>query len=335
MAFQFPWTNLHELNLDWFLSKFKQFTDNFLQTTATAESIPYNAQPSVTVTGGELDDDTDIVNPFNFHFKIPQGMGILSLTITYNVTDDDTQPISGWTTTKPAVNPGQYLWIKQTIILQNGVGQSYTYFVYYPVDGTITDIDEYPTENSNHAVTSGGVWSWFDQVSNNFAWREASNTASRAYAVNDYVVINGALCKITAQVANGGTLTENVNYTVISGNGGLGAELSDINNQLSLNLTRTRRMNAIAGALTATITARYRTVSILVIGYDQQEKTILGVISADTNASQQKIAFTQLGTSTRTYNVSLSGNVITFIAPKYTSINLMFNNEEISSITVA
>lgn len=73
MAFQFPWTNLHELNLDWFLSKFKQFTNNYLGTTATAESVPYNAQPTVTVTGGELDDDTDIVDPFTFNFKIPAG----------------------------------------------------------------------------------------------------------------------------------------------------------------------------------------------------------------------------------------------------------------------
>lgn len=73
MAFQFPWTNLHELNLDWFLSKFKQFTDNYLATTATAESVPYTDAPSVTVTGGELDDDTDIVDPFTFNFKIPAG----------------------------------------------------------------------------------------------------------------------------------------------------------------------------------------------------------------------------------------------------------------------
>ena len=70
MAFQFPWTNFHELNLDWFLSKFKQFTDNYLGTTATAESVPYGTQPTVTVTGGELDDDTDIVDPFTFNFKI-------------------------------------------------------------------------------------------------------------------------------------------------------------------------------------------------------------------------------------------------------------------------
>lgn len=73
MAFQFPWTNLHELNLDWFLSKFKQFTNNYLGTTATAESVPNGTPPSVTVTGGELDDDTDIVDPFTFNFKIPAG----------------------------------------------------------------------------------------------------------------------------------------------------------------------------------------------------------------------------------------------------------------------
>lgn len=244
MAFQFPWTNFHELNLDWFLSKFKQFTNNFLETTATAESVPYDAQPSVTVTGGELDDDTDIVNPFNFHFKIPTGMGILSLTITYNVTDDDTQPSTGWSNTKPAVNPGQYLWIRQTIILQNGVGQSYTYFVYYPVDGTTPtiDIDDYPTEDSHNAVSSGGVFTalndWAELMgqwtANKIAWTENGNTASRAYNVGDFVVITGNMAIITASVANGATLTENVNYKVIEiSGGGFNNIVQDISNQVA------------------------------------------------------------------------------------------------------
>lgn len=231
MAFQFPWTNFHELNLDWFLSKFKQFVNNFLETTATAESVPYGTLPSVTVTGGSLDDDTDIVDPFNFHFKIPAGMGISSLTITYNVTNTDTQPSAGWTTTKPAVNPGQYLWIRQTIILQNGIGKSYTYFVYYPVDGTITNIDAHPTENSSNAVSSGGVWSdltsLYNLTSDNFAWVETTNTASRDYNTGDYVIINGVLCTITASVANGGTLTEGANYSEIGGSGGIGQRIID------------------------------------------------------------------------------------------------------------
>ena len=71
MAFQFPWTNLHELNLDWMLSKFKQFIGDFTGTTATVELIPTSEQPSVEVTGGELDDDTDIIDPFTFKFKLP------------------------------------------------------------------------------------------------------------------------------------------------------------------------------------------------------------------------------------------------------------------------
>lgn len=71
MAFNFPWTNLHELNLDWMLSKFKQFIGDFTGTTATVELIPTSEQPSVEVTGGELDDDTDIIDPFTFKFKLP------------------------------------------------------------------------------------------------------------------------------------------------------------------------------------------------------------------------------------------------------------------------
>lgn len=51
----------------------------------------------------------------------------------------------------------------------------------------------------------------------NLAWVENSSTASRAYSVGNYVTINGVLCKITAAVANGGTLTKNTNYTTVTG----------------------------------------------------------------------------------------------------------------------
>ena len=51
----------------------------------------------------------------------------------------------------------------------------------------------------------------------NLAWVENSSTASRAYSVGDYVTINGVLCKITASVASGGTLTKNTNYTTVTG----------------------------------------------------------------------------------------------------------------------
>lgn len=225
MAFNFPWTNFHELNLDWFLSKFKQFTNNFLGTTATAESVPYNAQPSVTVTGGDLDDDTDIVDPFTFHFKIPQGMGILSATQYYNVSNTSTEPVSGWTVSQPVVNPGQYLWIRLTIIFQNGNGQSFTYYIKSP-DLTM---DLVPTENSDNPVTSGGLYDVFQsyadrimQDEHNLAFVESSSTASKDYIRNDYFLNeNNDLCRITATVAEGATLIENTNYVVINNDGGL------------------------------------------------------------------------------------------------------------------
>ena len=75
MAFNFPWTNLHELNLDWFLSKFKQFTDNYTGMTADVEYIPASDDPEVIVTGGDLDDDPTVSDPFNFHFKLPASGG--------------------------------------------------------------------------------------------------------------------------------------------------------------------------------------------------------------------------------------------------------------------
>lgn len=225
MAFQFPWTNLHELNLDWFLSKFKQFIDNFLGTTATAESVPYGTQPTVTVTGGELDDDTDITDPFTFHFKIPAGMGILSVTQYYNVSNTNVEPVSGWTLSEPVVNPGQYLWIRLTIIFQNGNGQSFTYSIKSP---DIT-MDTVPTENSINPVTSGGLYDVFrtyaqriTQDEHNLAYVEDSDTATKDYITNDYFINkNNDLCRITATVAEGATLTEGVNYVVINDVGGL------------------------------------------------------------------------------------------------------------------
>ena len=61
----------------------------------------------------------------------------------------------------------------------------------------------------------------------NLAYVENSTTASRAYSVGNYVIINGVLCKITAAVANGGTLTSGTNYTAV-GSGGFANNLEGI-----------------------------------------------------------------------------------------------------------
>lgn len=57
-----------------------------------------------------------------------------------------------------------------------------------------------------------------DRQDNNLAYVETTSTASRAYSVNNYFInSDGVLCRITASVASGGTLTVGTNYTVVTG----------------------------------------------------------------------------------------------------------------------
>lgn len=69
MAFKYPWTNLHELNLDWILSQIRQLTKQiakFTGLTASAHSVPYGSGPTVDITGGTGND------PYNLDFGIPE-----------------------------------------------------------------------------------------------------------------------------------------------------------------------------------------------------------------------------------------------------------------------
>ena len=69
MAFNYPWTNLHELNLNWILNQIRQLTkqvSKFVNLTASAHSVPYGTNPTVDVTGGTGND------PYNLDFGIPE-----------------------------------------------------------------------------------------------------------------------------------------------------------------------------------------------------------------------------------------------------------------------
>lgn len=69
MAFNYPWTNLHELNLNWILNQIRQLSkqvSKFVNLTATAHSVPYGEDPTVEVTGGTGND------PYNLDFGIPE-----------------------------------------------------------------------------------------------------------------------------------------------------------------------------------------------------------------------------------------------------------------------
>ena len=69
MAFNYPWTNLHELNLNWILNQIRLLSkqiSKFVNLTATAHSVPYGEEPTVEVTGGTGSD------PYNLDFGIPE-----------------------------------------------------------------------------------------------------------------------------------------------------------------------------------------------------------------------------------------------------------------------
>lgn len=62
----------------------------------------------------------------------------------------------------------------------------------------------------------------------NIATVESTNKASKAYAKGDYLVYEGTLYKVTANIANGGTLTVGTNITATSA----GGELTSLNDSL-------------------------------------------------------------------------------------------------------
>lgn len=68
---RWPWTNLHELNLDWIIQKMKELIDRVDAfgdriSVGSVETLPAGQAASVTVIGG-LDDG------LTFDFQIPRG----------------------------------------------------------------------------------------------------------------------------------------------------------------------------------------------------------------------------------------------------------------------
>ena len=61
------------------------------------------------------------------------------------------------------------------------------------------------------------------------AWVETSTTASQAYEVGDFLVYSGVLYKVTAAIAQGGTITVGTNVAATD----TGSELTDLNDSIS------------------------------------------------------------------------------------------------------
>ena len=118
----FPYTNTHELNLDWILEELKKLTEEWATfenqyqgITASASTVPYGNGASVTVTGG---GDT----PFNFSFEIPAGknISINSTIMKYGSSSSGTVQPGTWYDNPPTVPQGEYLWTRITLVFNDG-----------------------------------------------------------------------------------------------------------------------------------------------------------------------------------------------------------------------
>lgn len=126
----FPYTNFHEMNLDWILKELKDLTDEWAEfegqyegITASAESIPYSQGASVIVSGGDG-------QPFNFDFKIPTGkdLKVLSIIVKYGISQNSNVQPDTWYDNIPEIPQAYYLWSRVTLNFSDGT-QSIFYSV--------------------------------------------------------------------------------------------------------------------------------------------------------------------------------------------------------------
>ena len=112
-------------------------------------------------------------------------------------------------------------------------------------DATVVNMPFVGTTAEVNAAISGGQLEEGQEViitddsasadaNQNLASIEDGTTASKAYAVGDFIVHNGLLYKVTAAISSGGTLTPGTNISQTTA----GQELSDINSDLAVNNTQ-------------------------------------------------------------------------------------------------
>lgn len=88
--------------------------------------------------------------------------------------------------------------------------------------------DTTPTSGSTNPVTSGGIHTAVQATASNLATIESSTTASQAYTTGDYLVLNGQLYEVIADIASGETLTVGTNISATT----VGTELTALNKSL-------------------------------------------------------------------------------------------------------
>lgn len=132
--FQFPWSMMHQLNLDWFLEEWKKFRDGFLTAFKTTTTVVAPTQnPSVAVT---YDGDA---NEYTFNFDLPSSARPVQTEIMYaSGPDGSTPPAGGWSATPPANPPdGYFTWTRNKVIYNDGYSFTFYAVAYDGLDGYV------------------------------------------------------------------------------------------------------------------------------------------------------------------------------------------------------
>jgi len=84
------------------------------------------------------------------------------------------------------------------------------------------------TNDADKIASDAAVYTECQKLESNFAVIQASNVATQAFAIGDYLTYQGELHKVTSAIANGGTITPGTNCTKTN----VGTQLDALNDSL-------------------------------------------------------------------------------------------------------
>lgn len=85
------------------------------------------------------------------------------------------------------------------------------------------------TNDADKIASDAAVYTECQKLESNFAVIQASNVATQAFAIGDYLTYQGELYKVTSAIANGGTITPGTNCSKTN----VGTQLDALNDYLT------------------------------------------------------------------------------------------------------
>lgn len=130
--FKFPFSTMHELNLDWLIAEWQKFKEGFLDGfLATSHALTPVQDPTVAVT---FDPDT---NKYTFDFGIPGAARPTQTEIMYAPSSSSsTPPTTGWSANPPVdPPPGTYIWTRNKVKYNDNYEYTFYAVAYIGLDG--------------------------------------------------------------------------------------------------------------------------------------------------------------------------------------------------------